>query len=331
MRFSLIVCTYERPKALMCLLESVIEQSLYPDELLIVDSSEGDNTKNLIECLKVKHVKYYKVGKDERGLTKQRNFGVRKTNKNIDVICFLDDDIVLEKDYFKILISTYQKYPNAVGVGGYIKNEIEWFKKSTEPKNNEYELDGWTRKLGYRNYLRKKIGLLSNKMPGVMPEYSNGLSISFLPPSGKIYPVEFFMGGVSSYKRMVFRKISFSDYFYGYGLYEDMDFCLRISKIGELYVNTVAKVLHHHDESGRPNRFEYGKMVIRNGWYVWRVKFPEPKFQAKLKWHAISFVLTLVRFGNFLTGPNRIKAITEASGRVAGWASLLFKKPKDEK
>src|SRR5690606_29931927 len=144
-------------------------------------------------------------------------------------------------------------------------------------------------KLGSRNLLRKKIGLLSNQPPGVMPEFSNGLSISFLPPSGKIYPVEFFMGGVSSYRKKLFEKINFSKYFEGYGLYEDMDFCLRASEIGQLYVNTGAHLFHYHEAGGRPNQFQYGKMVLRNGWYVWRIKYPKPNSVAVMKWHSIAF------------------------------------------
>jgi GT2 family glycosyltransferase len=55
-------------------------------------------------------------------------------------------------------------------------------------------------------------------------------------------------------------------------LYEDTDFTLRVSKTGKLYLNTTAKLNHHHDASGRPNQYQYGKMVVRNGWYVWRTK-----------------------------------------------------------
>jgi GT2 family glycosyltransferase len=88
----------------------------------------------------------------------------------------------------------------------------------------------------------------------------------------------------------------FSTYFEGYGLYEDADFTLRLSKIGKLYVNTNAQLGHFHDASGRPNKFLYGKMVVRNGWFVWRVKYPNPSFMARIKWNAIVLLLTFIRF-----------------------------------
>jgi GT2 family glycosyltransferase len=163
-----------------------------------------------------------------------------------------------------------------------------------------------------------------------MPEFSNGLSIGFLPPSGQIYPVEFFMGGVASYRKSLFQNIKFSEYFDGYGLYEDMDFCLRASKIGQLFVCAAARVAHYHEQAGRPDKFKYGKMVIRNGWYVWHIKYPSPGLKASLKWHGTAFLLTLVRLGNVMSPSKRKAALTESLGRIAGWWSLLLNKPKHE-
>ena len=175
--------------------------------------------------------------------------------------------------------------------------------------------------------MRKRFGLLSDQAPGIMPKFSNGFSTGFLPPSGKIYPVEYFMGGVASYRKSLFKKLSFSSYFEGYGLYEDMDFCLRASRHGQLYVNTAARLHHLHEESGRPNRFSYGKMVIRNGWYVWRIKYPKPGLGAALKWHTTVLLLTLIRLGNIVTTSKKKEALTESVGRLAGWWSLFFNRP----
>jgi GT2 family glycosyltransferase len=328
MKFNLIICTYQRPQPLLGLLDSVCSQYLYPEEVLIIDGSHDDLTKNAVEKLNLSNYKYFKVPENERGLTRQRNFGIAKTGKDIQILCFLDDDTVLRPDYFEKLIATYKTFPEAVGVGGYIQNEVAWKQSDKTPDFDEFKMDGWLRKIGSRNLLRKKLGLLSDQPPGIMPGFSHGLSISFLPPSGKTYPVEFFMGGVASYRKELLEKLSFSEYFEGYGLYEDMDFCLRASQLGPLYVNTGAQLAHEHDESGRPNQFDYGKMVIRNGWYVWRVKVSNPSFKNWLKWHSTAFLLTLVRLGNVLNTPKKKQAFTESLGRIAGWWSLLFSKPR---
>lgn len=326
MKFNLIVCTYNRRAAIARLLESVAEQSLYPDEILIIDSSIDEKTEELISKGEFQNLYYYRVGKENSGLTRQRNYGLEKTSKDIEIISFLDDDIVLEPDYFKNLISTYKKQPAAIAVGGWIKDETAWKKKPEGKKTsfNEYEIDGYVRKLGSRNVLRKRLGLLSDKQPGFMPKYSHGFSTGFLPPSGKTYEVEYFMGGVSSYRKEIFNKIRFSSYFEGYGLYEDMDFCLRASGLGKMFVNTAARVRHLHEESGRPDAYKYGRMVIENGNHVWRLKYPKANFSSRLKHFSIDVLLMVIRFINGL-GKDK-SGIQDARGRFTGLWKILRKK-----
>jgi GT2 family glycosyltransferase len=319
-----------RPTPLLQLLQSVQEQTIYPDEILIVDGSTNQETENALKNHPFTRLYYFAVPPENCGLTKQRNYGIERVGSQMEVICFLDDDTILEKDYFEQIIKTYQIYPDALGVGGYIKNEseCEFVGDKYQPKIDEFYFDGWKRKDGIRFNLRKKLGLDSDCPPGFSPDFSHGRSVGFLPPSGKIYKVEQLMGGVSSFKKEVFNTLKFSTYFEGYGLYEDTDFTLRVSKKGKLYLNTAAQLSHYHAASGRPNQYQYGKMVVRNGWYVWRVKNPKPSFSAKLKWNLITILLTLIRFSNTFTTTKKKEAFTEAIGRTIGWWSLLVNKPK---
>jgi glycosyltransferase involved in cell wall biosynthesis len=330
MKFTLIVCTYKRRKALQNLLDSVKKQSLYPNEILIIDGSPDDETKYFLENYAYKNLKYYKVTPENRGLTKQRNFGIANVCKTSEVVCFLDDDIILFENYFEDLIGTYALYPNALAVGGYIINGVTWKKVSKDyaPNVNEFYYDEYVRVEPLRFKLRKKLKLDSNTSPGFSPSFSHGRSVGFLPPSGKIYPVEQLMGGVSSFKKEVFQTLSFSNYFEGYGLYEDADFSIRLAQKGELYINTKAQLEHHHDEAGRPNKYQFGKMVVRNGWYVWRVKNATPNIIDRYKWNAITLLLLLIRGTNIITTNKKREAFTETIGRIAGWFSLFYNKPK---
>ncbi|WP_424494750.1 glycosyltransferase family 2 protein [Salinimicrobium sp. GXAS 041] len=330
MKSSLIICTYQRPEPLKKLLDSVELQTILPDQILIIDGSEDDRTRTLVYENSFTNLEYYTVEENDRGLTRQRNFGVRKLQPDAEVAFFLDDDTILHPDYFKEILTTYEEYPEALGVSGHIINEQEWQQvpEGYQPTESEFVYDNWKRIEGSRFSLRRKFGLSPNVPPGFMPDFSHGYSTGFLPPSGKTYEVEMLMGGIASYKTEVFEKLQFSSYFEGYGLYEDADFALRASKMGKLYVNTAAKVEHHHAAEGRPNKFKYGKMVVRNGWYVWRVKNPHPTWLARTKWNATSFLLTVIRLSNVVNTRKRKEALTEASGRIAGWISLIFNKPK---
>lgn len=327
MIFTLIVCTYNRSESLLRLLKSLQSQTFYPHEILIIDGSTNEVTRNMLHTNDFRAVKYFMVGNENRGLTLQRNFGVSHVAHNSEFICFLDDDIVPENKYFQKLLETYSNKPKAVATGGWIIDDTNWKKKDkSEVDFGEFWIDGYVRKLGQRNVLRKYLGLLSNKPPGFMPDYSHGFSTGFLPPSGKSYEVEFFMGGVSSYRTGLFNKMKFSERFVGYGLYEDMDFCLRIQKYGKLYVNTAAKVRHLHEESGRPNYYKYGKMVIDNGFYVWRLRYPNPNLKAKIKWFCINLVLIVIRMFNGLNSKN---AFDDFKGRFEALIRISFSRKSE--
>lgn len=326
MQFSLIICTRDRSEALARLLNSVNKQTLYPNEILVIDSSSNEDTEQLDLPKKYFNLKYFRVGRDNSGLTRQRNYGIEKSCKNSELICFLDDDIVLEPNYFKELITTYLDLPDAIAVGGWIKDETKWKAVTSDykPSFDEFLIDGYVRTLGRRNVIRKSLRLLSTKPPGFMPEFSHGFSTGYLPPSGNIYRVEYFMGGVSSYRRKLFDHIEFSPYFEGYGLYEDMDFCLRASKIGKLYVNTAAQVWHLHEQRGRPNDFNYGRMVIENGYYVWKIKYPKSGFSSKFKYFSINILLMVLRFINGIGGNKG--GFRDAIGRCLGLFKVLILK-----
>lgn len=330
MNFTLIICTYMRSQPLLKLMQSVNEQTQYPSEILVIDGSLNNETQTILGDNNFKNLEYYKVEEKDRGLTKQRNYGINLVSETSKIICFLDDDIILKPNYFETLIKTYDEKPDAIAVGGYIINEVNWKLSNEQNNSSKFYFDGWMREEPSRFKMRKIFRLLPDANPGFMPSFSHGRSVSFLPPSGSIYEVEQIMGGVSSYKKEIFKKFKFSKYFEGYGLYEDADFSLRLAKTGKLYINTEAQLEHYHDGSGRPNKFKYGKMVVRNGWYVWRVKYSNPSFKSTVKWYATSFLLTLIRLTNIINTPKKKEALTEGLGRIFGWFSLIFNAPKIE-
>ena len=330
MKFSLIICTYMRPKPLLQLLQSVQDQTLYPDEILIIDGSLNDETERVIKENKFSDLYYFRVPLEHLGLTKQRNFGVERVGNEMEVVCFVDDDTVLEKDYFEEIVHTFTNDINITGVGGVAINENKWSLAEPNKKYNKYcyfKWDGYVYKEGQRNVARNYLGLQSNLGPGRMPDYSHGKTSGF-PLNDKMYEVDLLIGMSFAFRKIVFDVIRFSTYFEGYGLYEDADFSLRALQLGKNVINTKVKLSHFHNASGRPNQYQYGKMVVRNGWYVWRIKNPKPLLKNQLKWHAITLLLTMIRFSNTFTTRNRQEAFTEALGRTIGWWSLLINKPK---
>ena len=319
-----------RPEPLLNLLHSVQNQVLYPDEIVIVDGSVNRETEIAVKNNEFRNLKYFLVSDEHRGLTKQRNFGISKVASDSEIVCFLDDDTVLESDYFAEIIKTFQTNNDVSGVGGVAINEYKWKLQEQNilyNKNKFYLFEGYYYKEGLRNVMRNYLGLASNLGPGKMPDYSHGRTCGF-PMTGKTYEVDLLIGMSMSFRKSVFDKINFSRFFEGYGLYEDADFSLRALQFGKNVINTKAHLSHFHAESGRPNKYKYGIMVVRNGWYVWRIKNATPGFNDRFKWNAIIILLTIIRLSNVITETKKKEAFTEAVGRIAGWWSLLFNKPK---
>ncbi|MGB7842952.1 MAG: glycosyltransferase, partial [Salinimicrobium sp.] len=118
MKFGLIICTYQRPQAMVKLLQSIEVQTKYPHQIVVVDGSFDDKTQGLLLQQTYSNLQYHKVNKEERGLTRQRNYGISKLDKQIEIVCFLDDDVILNSNYFEELIGTYSRHSEALGVSG---------------------------------------------------------------------------------------------------------------------------------------------------------------------------------------------------------------------
>jgi len=327
---SLVICTYQRPQPIQHLLQAIAEGDRPPNETLIVDGSEGFETQAVVvehaQSGDIPNLSYLRVPPEQRGLTRQRNYGIARARE--DIIAFLDDDTIPSPDYFTQVLACFERHREAIGVGGYITNEVQWQHKGAQFKAglSNFQFGNWVRCEDYRWRLRRVLGLVSTLPPGWVPPFSHGRSVGFLPPDGKDYQVEFFFGGASAWRRGVFEQNQFSNYFEGYGLYEDLDFCLRASRHGPLFLSTRACLEHHHASSGRPDYYHYGKMVVRNGWYVWRQRWPDPTWPDRTRWWAITILLTLARVGDSFR--SKQGAFSEALGRTKAMFSLIWDKPR---
>lgn len=302
-------------------------------QVLIVDGSPNTETANNIKHLNtVLPLEYVQVDDTNRGLTKQRNVGIKHLHMAAGIVFFLDDDVILEQDFFEHMLQTFSD-ASVIGCDGLITNECYWKPITEETKLPAYcqQLDQYYLELSARDRFRAAIGLFPlHLQPGKIPLYAHGKSS--LPPTGKQYEVDHIMGGITAYRKHVFEHIQFSTFFEGYGLYEDYDFSVRANVYGKLITNTAARLSHHHAESGRPHTYKFGKMVVRNGWYVWRLKYPHPGIVNIIKWHLITLLLAFLRLTNILTpsAQKRQQAWGDFSGRLVAWLQLFFINPHTE-
>ena len=113
MNFSVVIPTLNREKELVECINSVLNQTRLPSEIIIID--DGDLKLSLIEEFKEKILSkginflYYKKDhtKERRGLSESKNIALRIAKEKI--IFIIDDDTVLPPNTFKEIMALWEK------------------------------------------------------------------------------------------------------------------------------------------------------------------------------------------------------------------------------
>lgn len=103
---SVIIPTYNRAKTIEYCIKSILEQTLLPNEIIIVDDASTDNTENVVALLDNNLIKFIKLDKNG-GAQVARNIGIR--NSKSKWISFLDSDDFWEKNKLQLQISELSK------------------------------------------------------------------------------------------------------------------------------------------------------------------------------------------------------------------------------
>lgn len=151
---ALIITTYNEPKRLSLVLDSVKNLSLIPDEVIIADDGSKEDTKNLIKEYQKKFPCPLKHSwQEDKGFraAKSRNDAIGFSNSEYTIL--IDGDMILEKDFIKDHLKFAQKGLLLQG-SRTILNENE-SKKILEKKDFNLAFD----KKGFKN---KKNNLLAH-------------------------------------------------------------------------------------------------------------------------------------------------------------------------
>ena len=240
MQISIVIPTYNRPKKLKETLGSILIQTILPIDVIVVDDSDTYETKELIvECqykFKYKDIFLLYIHKIcPKSAAISRNIGANKARG--DIILFLDDDLILDKNYIKEILKVYYIKNDAIGVQGYITNFI-----IMSIIENIYN------KLFFLVQYKKN----NNRL---LPSFKNAYAI----PLTKIIKCQYMIGGNSSYIKKMFLKFKYDNNLLKYSLGEDVDLSYRIFKKYKkgLYQTPYAKLIHNQN-----NKIEYHKIII---------------------------------------------------------------------
>jgi len=104
MKVSVIVPTYNRPKALQLCLMSIGRQSTLPDEVLIADDGSGDETRLTIESFKTSsdcRFKLRHIWQEDIGFRKPMILNETVRNATGDYLIFIDGDCIAHRHFLQ--------------------------------------------------------------------------------------------------------------------------------------------------------------------------------------------------------------------------------------
>ncbi|HEY6119856.1 MAG TPA: glycosyltransferase [Pyrinomonadaceae bacterium] len=122
MRFSVLLCTYNRPELLDRALSSLIETTHEkPDEIVIVNGGDRradrivENRLQTADCTKIQVKLITTVNKN---LAASRNIGLPHCDG--DIIATTDDDAEVFPDWVTLMKQAHQEHPEAGAIGGLV-------------------------------------------------------------------------------------------------------------------------------------------------------------------------------------------------------------------
>jgi glycosyltransferase involved in cell wall biosynthesis len=254
-KISVILPTKNRTQDVIKCLESISIQTMLPDEVVIVDSSETEELKSKLDSFDNLNIKY--IHDIKASLTRAENIGVE--NSIGDIIIILDDDVILEKNHIEEIIRVFNNYP-AEKIGGVTGNPISNQPKSFIKKFFSFGMHVFATIFFITRYGNGKFQL-------------SGMATT-IQSADKITECEFLFGCDMAFRKEVISEFKFDESFHGYSWGEDDDIAYRVSRKYQNFYTPFAKFVHTGSPSARSNKYAGIKMGIENHYYLFRKNIP---------------------------------------------------------
>lgn len=248
---SVIIPTRNRLTILNRTIGSLVDQSYWPAEVIIVDGSAEDHLQEINRPeFSAKKITLIYQKANVLGAASQRLQGIALAQHN--VIWFLDDDVLLDPECTRRLWVGLTWQENVGAVNAMISNQ-------------RYTKPGRVTRFMYLLMHGKKLGTYAGKVIGpawnLLPEDEAGLP--------DYVRCEWLNTTCTMYKRKALPNPVFSDFFRGYSMFEDLTLSVSIAKHYTLLNARTARIVHE-SQSGthKDNMAEISRMALVNRYYV---------------------------------------------------------------
>jgi GT2 family glycosyltransferase len=228
MQLSVVIPTKNRLADLRHAVGSICTQECLPHELILVDQSDAPIPKETLDefarALTSAVVLQYVYDPSITGLVHAKDVGMRRSTG--EVVCFLEDDIVLESAYLREIAAGFLQRPDMLGCSGLVSNPPS------------------TGSLYICLYELFHVGIFVDQRPRHYKAMARGAM--------QLTQSRAISGGLSAWRRSVFDLIPF-DTKNGFHMLEDFDFSTRATlELGpHFYINPRARLAHNFAPAGR--------------------------------------------------------------------------------
>ncbi len=314
-KISVVTPTFRRPQEIKDLLVNLDQQSFSPFEIIIVDGALDDEraTENVVlnthgplpfGCRYIRH---------SGGTAIQRNVGIEAATG--DFIAFIDDDIRLEPDFFKILVDIFRedKDKRIGGISGYPAND--YFSPHQHKRWKWY----------------KRLNFFTTYEPGFY-DFASGvpININLQPPFSGTRCVDLMAASNVLWRRDVFETgLMFDVFFADFGVAEDYCFSLKAGRNWKLLQSGDACCQHLRSPRGRVSRRKVGLKFVVNYYYLFQEIAGPLSLRRKINFFRFQ-IFELMRILFSCLRRHRRQDFQELLGRLEGfWAIAIgraFKK-----
>ncbi|MFZ0964135.1 MAG: glycosyltransferase [Terriglobia bacterium] len=249
-QIAIVIATVGRCEELRMMLRSLAAQTRLPDQVVLVDEGgEGDTLAREFPQLNI-FVTTFPRG----SASAKRNRGIQYVAPGIELIGFMDDDIILEPQAMAALRDFWLSSPSDLGgVSCNLVNHPPLFASRLKSLRLASRLALYDARGGVvlRSGFHTLLGCVSQN------QY-----VQWLPSTAVVY------------RRQVLAEQSFDEWYQGYSYLEDLDFSYSISRKYKLAVLAGARFCHYPSPIGRTDPYLFGKKEVLNRLHFVR-KHPE--------------------------------------------------------
>ena len=260
---SIIIPTKDRIQDIARCLESILIQTILPDEVIIVDSSDTEELKSTFNSFDNLNIGYVHIEVDKKFKGSQQiAMNVGLDNSDGDILIFLDDDVILDKNYIENIVRVFEN--DAEGKIGGVTGEVVVEENSP---------------------IKRFLILFYQAIPLIffLTRHGDGrFQASGFPTiikSGSVNEltnVEFLYGCNMAFRKNVIAEFRFDENLniHGCCFGDDDDTAYRISRKYQNIYTPFAKAVHNMSPV-RANKYVKNRLMVMNHYYLFKKNLPQ--------------------------------------------------------